>query len=209
MHIGQLPTPVMNRTRAFLPDSSAAIRVSESWSAAATRVNSVWAKTSAWAAGIPSCFWRTLDTCSADLSLAYPAYEPIHGRRVLAAPSDSRYADSRLRLRNAPPPFPERLLASGARYVVVHRDLPGEEARVPALLRRLRPEQAAALRETSRRIIKRLRRAWGAPYWQDDAVVVWDLEQVRRTSGVNPLAERSRSRLPGAASASPAPPATP
>lgn len=115
-----------------------------------------------------------------NLSRAFPAYQTIHHRPVLAAPSGDRFDDPRLRLRLSPPPRPERLLASGARWVVVHRDVAAEEARVPEQPRRLRPDEAAGLRAESQRILERLRRTWGRPDWRDDEVAVWDLERRRR-----------------------------
>jgi hypothetical protein len=104
-------------------------------------------------------------------------YQEAHGRKVVVAPARGLLIDPRLVFRNMVPGTPEGMLASRARWLVVHRNLYAEEQRLgPVLadtqLRRL-------LRFVPRRLIRELTAQWGPPDVTDPRLVVWDLARVR------------------------------
>jgi len=116
----------------------------------------------------------------------YAVYREYDHRSVLLATHDPDIADPRLRLRTVVPAEPSRLLATGATYLVVHRDLPAEEHALYRALG-LRPDQgrivseavSADFRGRADRLARRLRREWGEPTSSDAAIEVWDLRVVR------------------------------
>jgi hypothetical protein len=123
-----------------------------------------------------------------DFGRSFYVYQEIHGLRVLVAPpAGALPADPlRLRLRNCVSTEPAALLASGARWVVVHRHLASEESRLvlppgaPAP-RRMPPAMAAQLAREGERMIARLAAEWGPPSAADGDVAVWSLRRRGRT----------------------------
>jgi hypothetical protein len=123
-----------------------------------------------------------------DFGRAFYAYQAVHGLRVLVAPPGGALSPGRLRLRNWTSGDPAALLAGGARYVAVHRDLPAEEDRLllpsgPPAPRRMPPAVAAGLRAAGEAAAARLTAAWGPPALSGGGVLVWDLARLRRTPG--------------------------
>lgn len=115
-----------------------------------------------------------------DYTRAYYVYQGVHGRPVrLSCPSHASAVDfRRFRPKTLLPPTPEAFLASGAEWVVVHDDLPGEEAdtsppRVGSAL------DVSLLRGAAASLSSELRTAWGPPDVAADTVEVWDLRRVR------------------------------
>lgn len=116
-------------------------------------------------------------------------YQRVHRRRVVVSPGDRLLYDPRLGLRTIIAPDPESFLASGAAFLVVHRDWhselgpdlgfqgpysPEAHARIAALLERL--DRGA--RNLSRDLVER----WGPPDRRGDGIWIWDLERVRSRS---------------------------
>jgi hypothetical protein len=124
-----------------------------------------------------------------DFGRSFHVYQEIHGLRVLVAPAAGALpADARLRLRNAVAAEPAALLASGARYVVLHCHLAAEEERLilPAAdppLRRLPPAAGSQLAAFAAGLAARLTSAWGPPDLGDEDVLVWDLKRLRARRG--------------------------
>ena len=119
-----------------------------------------------------------------DFGRSFYVYQEVHGLRVRVAAAAGAAPAGRLRLRNRVDPEPAALLASGARYVVVHRDLALEEERLelPAGSpppRRMPPPLAAELAAVGERSAARFAAAWGPPAFADAAVAVWDLARVQ------------------------------
>jgi hypothetical protein len=124
-----------------------------------------------------------------DFGRCFYVYQEVHGLRVEVAAAADAPPAGRLRLRNRVGPEPAALLASGARWVVVHRDLAMEEERlaVPAGApppRRMPPLLVAELAAAGERSAAALAAAWGPPAFADAAVAVWDLGRVRRIGHV-------------------------
>lgn len=120
-----------------------------------------------------------------DFSRSLLALQEIHGRRVLVAPLEPYLSDPRLGWRNAVAPAPPAMLASPARWVVLHLDFAAEQdalvlprGRPPA--RPLPGAVAETYRREARRLVARLRRLWGSPDYADESMRAWDLERVRR-----------------------------
>ncbi len=119
-----------------------------------------------------------------DFGRCFYVYQEVHGLRVRVAAAAGAPPAERLRLRNRVSPEPAALLASGARWVVVHRDLAMEEERLelPAGApppRRMPPPLAAELAAMGERSAARFAAAWGPPAFADAAVAVWDLARAR------------------------------
>jgi hypothetical protein len=137
-----------------------------------------------------------------DFGRCFYVYQEVHGLRVRVAAAAGAPPAERLRLRNRVSPEPAALLASGARWVVVHRDLAMEEERLelPAGApppRRMPPSLAAELAAMGERSAARFAAAWGPPAFADAAVAVWDLARVRKlAAGAAPLRyDRASHRL--------------
>jgi len=137
-----------------------------------------------------------------DFGRCFYVYQEVHGLRVEVAAAAGAPPAGRLRLRNRVSPEPAALLASGARWVVVHRDLAMEEERlaVPAGApppRRMPAPLAAELAAVGERSAAGLAAAWGPPALADAAVAVWDLGRVRHighiAAGPAALARISRT----------------
>lgn len=116
---------------------------------------------------------------------AFYLYQDLHGQPVRTATFLPLIDRPGLALQSTVAARPDALCAieasgaGGARYVVVHRDLVGEERRIapppgfpapalpPMLARRLRREAA--------RLTRQLTREWGPPVHADADLRVWDL----------------------------------
>jgi hypothetical protein len=121
-------------------------------------------------------------------------YQTIHRAPVIAAEPYGWPCDERLRLRNHVCSQAPTLLASPARYLVVHRDPLGEESHVVGgddTGNRYRPEEWDEFAQTAGRVTRGLRRRWGPPLYRDARITVWDLDQVRRRVTEGPRAPRS------------------
>jgi hypothetical protein len=120
-----------------------------------------------------------------DFGRSFYVYQDIHGLRVLVAAPAGALPAGRLQLRNRVSPDPSALLASGARYVAVHRHLAVEEDRLvlppgPPAARRMPAAMAAELAAAGEAAASRLTVAWGPPAFADADVEVWDLHRVAR-----------------------------
>jgi hypothetical protein len=107
-------------------------------------------------------------------------YQEVHGRSVVVSPIMWSLQDERLRFRNMCRADPQAFLESRARYVVVHLDLPKESKRLAGGLHMpFAPRETLALQEEAARMANRLRKEWGAPLFEDEAILVWDMNEVR------------------------------
>ena len=112
-------------------------------------------------------------------------YQDRHRRQVLVSTPTPDLNDRRLAFRTRVVPQPGPILTSGARYLVVHRDLEAEELAVelppgvPRGWNRRQQNLSAHFRRVGTATAERLTAAWGPPDWQDSQVVVWDLGRVR------------------------------
>lgn len=138
-----------------------------------------------------------------DFGRCFYVYQEVHGLRVRVAAAAGAPPAGRLSLRNRVSPETAALLASGARWVVVHRDLAMEEARLglPAGApppRRMPEPLAAELAAVGERSAARFAAAWGPPAFADAAVAVWDLGRLRElAAGPASLRyDRASHRLP-------------
>jgi hypothetical protein len=127
-----------------------------------------------------------------DFGRSFYVYQEIHGLRVLVAAPAGALPAGGLRMRNRVSPEPAALRASGARYVVVHRHLAVEEARLrlpPAEPppRRIPPLVAAQLAAEGERMAALLAAAWGPPAFADGDVAVWDLRRKSRAPSQAPV----------------------
>lgn len=138
-----------------------------------------------------------------DSNRTFYLYQEVHGGRVLVSTPQRILFRPPLALRNAVAPDPEAFCRSGARYLIVHRNVAREEDRlapggriseleVAQPLRRMLRDSAAAL-------AGRLKRGWGEPFYADRLLWVWDLPAVcgGGTQSAAPAAS------PSAATASP------
>jgi hypothetical protein len=108
-----------------------------------------------------------------------------HGRRVLVSAPFDMPRHPRLAFRNEVAPEPAALLASPARYLIVHLRLPWEEEQVRVPAGRFReapmsPELRRRYRQAGVQLARQLTRDWGPPDYADGLVRVWDLERLRR-----------------------------
>lgn len=113
---------------------------------------------------------------------AFYLYQEIHGRDVVVAPARALLSDDRLAFRNMVPGTPEGFLASRARWLVVHRNLAQEEARLSSEMG-VDPRHRNLFRTFGRRMTAELAQEWGRPDRMDRRVAVWDLERVRKGGG--------------------------
>ncbi len=116
-------------------------------------------------------------------SRAVPAYQALHGRRVLVSTPDRELMAYDPALRNYVAPTPAALAASGAQWVVVHRDLGAEESRIPSRRDVGRRRVSDALSEDTRALLRRqaatlsavLEASWGPPEFSDRQIQAWRL----------------------------------
>jgi hypothetical protein len=129
--------------------------------------------------------WDATSASRAVLSL-----QQHHRQAVIAAPPGLEVLGSpEFRLRWLIAPTPESFLASRARYVVVHRNLPGEERLLSSNACIDGPDSTlgwapgrgrnAKLRLAARAMEQELRTRWGAPAFADDLILAWDLDRLR------------------------------
>ncbi len=115
---------------------------------------------------------------------AFYLYQDLHGQPVRTATFLPLIDRPGLALRSTAAARPDALCEvglRGARYVVVHRDLVGEERRIapppgfpaPALP----PALARRLRRDAGRLTRRLTREWGPPVHAEPDLKVWDLHR--------------------------------
>lgn len=120
------------------------------------------------------------------LGRSFYVYQGVHHRPVKVATAEPALRHEGLAFRNLADPGPEGWLASGARYLVLHRDLAAEEERLvdPWGPRGAYPGvQARRQREVAANAVERLEELWGPPDRDDGPVLVWDLERLRAQAG--------------------------
>lgn len=127
---------------------------------------------------------------------ALHAYQDHHRRDVLLSVASPLLADRRSQLATLVSPRPDRVLSSGARYLVLHLDLGAEERSLeippsyhPPWTQRT-DTLAERYRKRARSLIEVYERLWGPPdlVGGEPQLRVWDLERVRR--------ERERTQDP-------------
>jgi len=104
-------------------------------------------------------------------------YQLQHGRRVLVTPVEAVLHDRRLAFRNYATNL-DQAVSSGARYLIVHSNLPAEELRLPEL-----PTPRGEMREgliermlsLSRDLGRDAAARFGPPAFKDQRIRVWDL----------------------------------
>src|SRR5688572_20999271 len=112
------------------------------------------------------------------LNRAFYLYQEMHGREVVVAPARVLLADDRLAFRNMVPGTPKGFLASRARWLVVHRNLSQEEARIYPPIE-IDPRHRQLFRSFGQGMVLQLYSEWGRPDRIDRRVAVWDLERIR------------------------------
>lgn len=127
-------------------------------------------------------------------SLAPLLYQRQHHREVVVAGRQVTAEHPRVRLRNAVPIDGDPLasfLGSRARWLVVHRDAPAEEARLRGAERA--EETAASMRADGAALSRAMRERFGPPAHADEEVAIWDLDACRALAGAGggPAAQRS------------------
>jgi hypothetical protein len=116
-----------------------------------------------------------------DANRTFYLYQQVHGGRVVVSTPQRMLFRPPLALRNAAAPNPAAFCRSGARYLIVHRNVAREEdrlapggrvseAQIPGPLRRTLRDSAASLAD-------RLERQWGRPAYADRWLRVWDLRE--------------------------------
>ena len=114
---------------------------------------------------------------------AYYLYQQAHGQEVVLSSIRPIPGAAQVQFRHIVRPYPADFLASRARYLVVHTDLPAEEARVAPhcwpTIARVHPEHMEELRQSGRRMARRLTGTWGEPDFSEPGILVWDLERIR------------------------------
>jgi hypothetical protein len=119
-------------------------------------------------------------------------YWDVHRRPTRIAPGRGGLDDRRLGLRSIVGGEPERLLESGAAFVVVHRDWEGEsgEGVTPSVAspraRRLITRNLGRMRREAARLTSDLERRWGPPDARDDWVAIWNLARIRARVDASP-----------------------
>lgn len=113
----------------------------------------------------------------------YYLYQEAHGQDVVLSSIRPIPGAERVRFRNMVRPHAEDFLASRARYLVVHTDLPAEEARAlphcwPTVDHVL-PQHQHEILQSGRRMARRLTDTWGEPDFSEQGILVWDLDRIR------------------------------
>jgi hypothetical protein len=108
-------------------------------------------------------------------------YQNIHQRRAEVASPMRLLARPEVALRNTVRVDPAAFCASGARYLIVHTNIPREEMGLVRFdapgVTQLTPEARRSLRVDARRLVKRLAAGWGDAVYADADVHVWDLDR--------------------------------
>ncbi len=109
-------------------------------------------------------------------------YQTLHRRGALLAAVDEALADPHLGLRSLVAFEPERLLASPAAFLVVHRDWRSElgASRARADSARSTDRELAGFRRQARRLVPVLEASWGPPDLAAPGLLAWNLERVRQ-----------------------------
>ncbi len=114
-----------------------------------------------------------------DSNRTFYVYQEVHGGRVLVSTPQHILFQPPLAMRNVVAPEPRVLCRSGARYVIVHRNVAREEDRITPGGRISEFEVAQPLRrllrESAGALASRLKRDWGEPVYADRLLWVWDL----------------------------------
>ncbi|HVT58681.1 MAG TPA: hypothetical protein VHR45_09785 [Thermoanaerobaculia bacterium] len=118
------------------------------------------------------------------LNRAFLFYQQVHRQDVVVSMPRPPLWDKRLAFRNMVEPYPESILASRARYLVVHRDLSKEELRLPQMPLAQRGDDLAAkveyeMHSHAVNLAHHLKRLWGPPDYADEVLQVWDLARIR------------------------------
>jgi len=113
-----------------------------------------------------------------------PAYQAVHGRRVMVSPVEGLPGSGLIAWHNIVGNEPEELVASGARWLVLHRNLGAEELRLVGkrAAKYTTPDRYKIwmrMRVGAKALEKRLMLEWPTPVYTDDDILVWDLERVR------------------------------
>lgn len=111
-------------------------------------------------------------------------YQDLHRERVTVASPMRLLARPGVNLRNAVRVNAAAFCSSGARYLVVHTNVPREEMRLagfdpggPVGVAGLAPEARRSLRVDARRLVRRLAASWGPADYADADLHVWDLDR--------------------------------
>jgi hypothetical protein len=125
-------------------------------------------------------------------NLTTPLGQQVHRREVLVAHHLTRSHQRHLAFRNTLHTLePEDLLASRARFLVLHRDPYGEEDAIvipgwKGSSRFLEGGVRARLKAQAELLAGQLLERWGPPRYSDPVVAVWDLEAVRGAGRSSP-----------------------
>lgn len=113
---------------------------------------------------------------------AFYLYQEVHRGRVIVASPQHILFRPPLALRNVVAPEPAAICASGARYLIVHRNVAREEDRFAPGGRLSEGELAQPfrrmLRESAAALGDRVKEEWGPPVYADGRVRAWDLRAV-------------------------------
>jgi hypothetical protein len=113
---------------------------------------------------------------------AFYLYQEVHRGRVIVASPQHILFRPPLALRNVVAPEPAAICASGARYLIVHRNVAREEDRFAPGGRLSEGEMAQPfrrmLRESAAALGDRVKEEWGPPVYADGRVRAWDLRAV-------------------------------
>ena len=119
----------------------------------------------------------------------YYLYQEVHRQDVLLALARPMQGESRLDFRNMPRATPGDFLASRARWLVVHTDLPAEEDRVTPhcwpIVDDFKPQHRLQLQRAGRQKAASLTALWGEPDVREEEMLVWDLDRVRKAHPVS------------------------
>ncbi len=142
------------------------------------------------AAAVPAFYRRLRGEPIVELPWVYPwesnrtfyLYQQVHGGRVVVATPQRILFRPPLALRNAVALEPAAFCGSGARYLVVHRNVAREEDRLAPGGRisdvEVKRPLRLMLRESAGKLVTRLRGEWGEPVYADRWLRVWDLPAV-------------------------------
>jgi hypothetical protein len=125
-------------------------------------------------------------------------YQQVHGGRVAVVAPQRILFRPPLALRNAFAPEPEALCRSGARYLIVHRNLGREEDRLAPGGRFAAPGASRGLRRMLRgsaaELGRQVERQWGRPVYADRWLRVWDLREACGGGGTQRTAAAASAR---------------